>query len=244
MNYFISGSSGFIGTAIKNHLLLIGEDVYTIPRNQSIEELTRLFNYANPDYIMHLATYGNHYDNQKDFKKMVDVNIFNTYNLLEAAKAFNYKIFYNFTATSISGEYYYITKHCAEMLASRYDKVVNIRPYSVYGPMEANHKLVPTIIRHLNSGEQMTLTENATHAWIFVDDLVRALFEGNTELGGSIKVPNIDMVKILESISGKKLNYIPSILRSYDNNNWQAPEGICYTTLREGLKQTYEYFTR
>ena len=90
----------------------------------------------------------------------------------------------------------------------------------------------------------MTLDESATHSWIFIDDLVKAVFAGETELGGGVKTSNIEIVRILEGISGKKLNYIPGKLRSYDTDDWTPPEGVCYTSLHDGLKQTYESITR
>jgi len=245
MNYFISGSSGFIGTAIKNHLLAIGESVYTIPRDKSIKQLKSLFNYANPDYIIHLASYGNHYY-QTYFNEMVHINITGTFNLLEALKAFDYKKFYNFTTSSVllkDQTYYSITKHCGEQLSKMYSNVVNIRPYSVYGPGEGDNRFIPTVIRCLNSGKEMTLDENATHAWIYIDDLVRAMFLGETEMGGPI-VNNKAITFILEQVSGKKLKYACGKVRSYDNSNWVEPKSICYTSLYDGLKRTYEYFTR
>jgi nucleoside-diphosphate-sugar epimerase len=246
MNYYISGQSGFIGTAITEYLSEKGDSVYSIERGQTFTTLKEHFESINPDYIIHLSTYGNHYQ-QKDFKQMVETNIIGTYNILEAAKSFNYKIFYNVSTSSVllkDQTQYSITKFCGEQLASMYKNVVNIRPYSVYGPGEAMHRFIPTVINCLNIDKEMTLDETATHAWIYIDDFVKALFAGKTELGGKTKVTNKEIVSILEQISGKKLKYIPGILRSYDTDDWVIPEGVCYTSLYDGLKLTYEYFTR
>jgi len=247
MNYYISGRSGFIGSAISGYLLKNGESVYGIQRGLSISELFQIFKINIPDYIIHTAAYGNQYDSQKDFNEMVKTNIIGTYNLLEAAKGFDYKTFYNFTSSSVflkKQTYYSITKHCGEQLTKIYNRVVNIRPYSAYGPGEPKHRFVPTIIDCLNSGKQMILDESATHSWIYIDDLVKGMFAGVTEMGGGKKTSNIEVVQILEEISGKKLNYIPGRLRSYDTDDWIAPEGVCYTSLYEGLKLTYESITQ
>ena len=244
MNYCISGKSGFIGGAISRYLIERGEAVFRIPRDYSIEGLIKYFEVTKPDYIIHSATYGNHYD-QKDFEQMIKINITGTYNLLEAAKTTNYKKFYNFTTSSVllkDQTYYSITKYCGEQLSGMYRDVVNIRPYSVYGPGEAAHRFIPTVINCLNSGKQMTLDEGATHAWIYIDDLVKALFAAETELGG-VFTSNKEIVSILEEISGKRLNYTPAVLRSYNCADVPAP-GICYTSLYDGLKQTYESITR
>jgi nucleoside-diphosphate-sugar epimerase len=247
MNYYISGRSGFLGTAISKHINSGDwtDLIITIRRGQSVDELIKLFDKVPPDVIIHLGTYGNHYD-QKDFRQIVETNVIGTYNLLEAAKSFDYKTFYNVSTSSVllkDQTYYSITKFCGEQLAGMYKNVVNVRPYSVYGPGEASHRFVPTVIKCLNSGEEMTLDETATHAWIFIDDFVKAMFAGEIELGGS-KTSNIEIVRILEDISGKKLKYKSGRLRSYDTDNWVMPKPICYTNLQEGLKLTYEYFTR
>ncbi len=244
MNYYISGQSGFLGQAITKYLKEKGKLVFAIPRDQSIYQLRSLFWFNNPDYIIHLASYGNHYG-QKDFKQMVEVNIMGTYNLLEAAMFYDYKTFYNFTTSSVllkDQTYYSITKHCGEQLVGMYRDVINVRPYSVYGPGEAAHRFIPTVISCLNTGNEMVLDKQATHAWIYIDDLVKAFFAGETELGGEF-ISNKITVGILETISGKKLKYTSGKLRDYNCADVAAP-GICYTSLYDGLKRTYEYFTR
>ncbi len=242
MTYYISGQSGFLGQAITKYLRGENQIVLSIPRDQSIYQLSSLFWFNKPDYIIHLASYGNHND-QKYFIKMVEANIVGTYNLLEAAKDFEYKKFYNFTTSSVllkDKTYYSITKQCGEQLAGMYKNVINVRPYSVYGPGEANHRFIPTVINCLNTGKEMILDEQAVHAWIYIDDLVKALFAGETELGGEF-ICNKIIVDILETISGKKLKYTPGKLRTYDCGDVPAP-GICYTSLFDGLKKAYESF--
>jgi nucleoside-diphosphate-sugar epimerase len=244
MNYLISGKSGFIGSAIAKYLIDKGQNVYGIPRDLSIEALIQYFKEHKPDYIIHLGSYGNHYDSQKDFRQMVETNIMGTYNLLEAAKTTDYKLIYNFSTSAVCPSYYYITKLCGEKLTEMYNRTVNCIPYSVYGPGEASHKFIPTVIRGLLSGEQIVVDEKATHDWIYISDLVEALSVGETELGTGIKTTNKEVVRMLEDISGKKLNYVSGKLRSYDNNNWKASKGVSHINLYEGLKRTYEYYTR
>jgi nucleoside-diphosphate-sugar epimerase len=247
MNYYISGKSGFLGTAITKHLLKTNEKIYRIGRGQSIKQLKDMFGFARPDYIVHLAAYGNQYY-QKDFLEVVNANIIGTYNLLEAAKEFDYKLFYNLSTSSVTffekPTYYSITKLCAEQLAGMYRDVRSVRPYSVYGPGEAGHRLVPKIIECLNTGTNMTLDEKACHDWVYIDSFVEALFAGATMIGTGIKTSNIEVVRMLEDISGKRLNYSPGKMRSYDNEDWVCKIGVRDIGLYEGLKRTYEYVTR
>ncbi len=246
MTYYISGSSGFIGRAISKYLNSKpwADTLFAIQRQWSMDDLRDHFRQIPPDYIIHTATYGNHHE-QRDFAQMVEANIISTYNILEAAKGFDYKKIYNFTTSSVllkNQTHYSITKYCAEQLTGMYRDVVNVRPYSVYGPGEASHRFIPTVINCLITGNEMTLDEGATHAWIYIDDLVKALFEGETELGGEF-ISNKEIVLMLEEISGKKLRYISGKLRDYNCADVPAP-GICYTSLFEGLKLTYDYFTQ
>jgi len=246
MNYYISGQSGFLGTAITKYLENKQERVISIPRGQSIKNLTGMFNIVNPDYIIHLATYGNQH-HQKDFIEVVNANIIGTYNLLEAAKLFDYRLFYNLSTSSVTffekPTHYSITKFCGEQLAGMYKNVINVRPYSIYGPGEAKCRLIPKIIECLNSGNQMILDEKACHDWVYIDSFIEALFSGVTRIGTGIKTTNLEIVRILEEISSKKLTYVPGKVRSYDNEDWVCKQGIKDIGLYEGLKRTYEYYT-
>ena len=250
MIYYISGSSGFIGKAIIKYLKEKGEEVISIQREQSIEDMMKKFSINNPDYIIHLATYGNQCY-QKDFSETVKANIIGTYNLLEAAKSFDYKIFYNSSTSSVTffdkPTYYSITKFCAEQLAGMYKNVINVRPYSVYGPGEQSHRFIPTVIDCLNRERDMILDEKACHDWVYIDSFVGALFTQSKssifKIGTGIKTTNLEIVRILEKISGKRLKYTTGKLRSYDNEDWVCKQGVPDIGLEEGLKRTYEYYT-
>jgi nucleoside-diphosphate-sugar epimerase len=244
MNYLISGQSGFCGQAITKYLVERGNTVYGIPRSLTKEALIKYYRDFPPDYIIHLATYGNHYNSQRDFQQMLDTNVIGTFNLLEAAKSTQYRLFINFSATIQSDPLFYSTKYCAETLVKQYEKTITVRPYSVYGPGEASHKFIPKVISCLNSGEQLVIDEDAVHDWLYIDDLVNAVFAGETELGSGIKTTNKEIIILLEEISGKKLNYTKGKFHTYDNNNWETPKGVPHRSLYTGLKETYEYFTR
>lgn len=235
----VSGSSGFIGQRIMKYF----NHPVSIPRYKYIEQYKEFFSHLYSKVIIHFAAYGNHYY-QDDLNEMVQANILNTYNILEALKGTYYEKFYNISTSSVTLKkqtYYSITKFCGEQLAGMYKNVVNIRPYSVYGEGEASHRFIPTIISHLKSGELMQLDENACHDWIYVDDFIEAMFSGYTEIGTGIKTTNLEVVKMLEEISGLKLNYKPERLREYDNEDWVSPSGVPFkTSLFNGLKRVYE----
>ena len=251
MKYLISGQNGFIGQATTKYLEDRYHYVVGIPRNLLFksDELKAFIEAENPDYIIHLAAYGNH-SFQQDDAMTIEVNITGTYNLLEASKGVPYKTFYNISTSSVYlpvQTMYSATKFGAERIANafkiKYGKnIVNVRPYSVYGEGEADFRFIPTVIRCLETGDKMILDEHATHDWIYIQDYIVGMLEGKPEVGRGISSTNLTVVKMLEEISGKKLNYEKGILRKYDNNQWRASHSVEHSlSLREGLKRTYDY---
>lgn len=256
MKALISGMSGFIGTALKNRLESDGYDVVRLEpflmTNELYVDLSYLIafiKYHNPDYIFHLSAYGNHYD-QVSENEIIGVNIVSTFNLLEVSKNIPYKKFYNFSTSSVTlpiQTFYSASKMSAELIVNvyktQYNKpIVNIRPYSIYGIGEAEHRFIPQVIKHLLSGEEMIIDENAVHDWIYIDCFVNALLDGYTEIGTGIKTNNKEIVILLENISGKKLNYKSGRLRNYDNNNWVCPVGVPHISLVDGLTKTFKHY--
>jgi UDP-glucuronate 4-epimerase len=250
MKALISGMSGFIGQALKKRLESDGCTVIGVPRG--FDDTFPFSHIFDADYICHLAAYGNH-SYQNDISGMILSNILYTnelFSILENNKCL--KRFYNFSTSSVTLPVqtpYSITKKCAEEIAIYYKDtfnlpIVNIRPYSVYGIGEANHRFIPTVIKCLLSGEQMVLDENATHDWIFIESFIDALLSGHTEIGSGIKTTNKQVVELLEQISGKKLNYKPGKLRVYDNDNWVCPKGVPCISLKEGLEKTFEHYSK
>ena len=234
----VSGQSGFIGQRIGKYL-----DTIAIPRLHYLDSYRKLFINLQPKIIIHLAAYGNHY-HQTDFYEMVKANITNTYNILEAASLFDYDKFYNISTSSVGlskQTFYSITKQCGENIAKMYKNTINVHPYSVYGEGEASHRFIPTVIRHLKSGEVMKLDEHACHDWIYVDDFIEAMLNGYTEVGTGISTTNIEIVRMLEEISGLKLSYQPALLRVYDTKDWVCPDGVPFKIdLLTGLKKVYD----
>jgi len=125
-----------------------------------------------------------------------------------------------------------------------YKNVINVRPYSVYGPGDAKHKFIQLVIEYLHTGKYIAINESPAHDWIYIDSFVKAMFSGATLIGTGTKTTNLEIVRILEEISGKKLNYIKGKMRSYDNENWICKQGVPDIGLYEGLKRTYEYYNK
>ncbi len=229
----ITGSTGFIGSRLKEILEEKGHELYCPSRSQYYDPFTKV------EKLFHLAAYGNHY-NQSNIKEMFSVNILLTEHLLAHT---DYNKFYNFSTSSVTLPVltdYAMSKLWAECIASQYPNTVNIRPYSIYGEGEAYRRFIPTVIKHLLNGTEMPLAEGSVHDWLYVDDFINSLLEGETIIGSGEKHTNLEVVRMLEDISGKKLRYTKAKLRSYDNDNWVSPNTVKHIPLYEGLKKVYE----
>lgn len=246
MTYAITGSSGFIGKAMQHYLKAKGHEVLPVKRVllRGITELSDWFDINNIDEIVHLAAYGNHY-NQTDHKEIFRVNVLYSYNLFAASNGRNV---YNFSTSSVTLPHktqYSISKRTGEDLALLFPNVINIRPYSVYGPGEALHRFIPTVIHCLMTGNSMRVDESACHDWIYITDAIDAMFNGHTDLGTGQSYSNLQIVQLLESISGKRLNYEPvGRLRVYDTSDWVCNNPVPNIGIVEGLKLTWHQYDR
>ena len=110
-NVFITGANGFIGANLTRFLVNKNYHVSVLVRNKSNlwrlkdiiknikihkaditnkEKLKKIIKKVNPNYIIHLASYGNS-SNENNLKKILDVNILGLINLLQASENINYK---------------------------------------------------------------------------------------------------------------------------------------------------------
>jgi nucleoside-diphosphate-sugar epimerase len=248
--------SGFIGTHLKNRLKSDGHHVIGMNRNLLYEPvlLHEFFIREKPETIYHLAAYGNHY-NQTDDYKCIRANILALNNLLDEITCHQVKMFYNFSSSSVDLDYqtfYSATKASGELLCKAYINKYNlpiktIKPYSIYGPGEANFRFIPSVIFSLLNKSEMIIDMYAVHDWIFIDDFIDALINGYTEIGSGIGLRNCYIIELLEKISCKKLNYTePSKpLRKYDNEHWFCDDSVPQKySLEQGLKKTFEYYEK
>jgi nucleoside-diphosphate-sugar epimerase len=215
--------------------------VVALPRELLFKpkELKRFLEVENPDYIFHLAAYGNMYV-QTDERQTIESNIIGLFNLLEASKKINYKGLINFSSSSTLLPYetfYSATKGAGERIVeafvNKYQKpVVTVRPYSVYGPGDNPNHFIPTAIKAFRTDLELKLSPGF-HDWIHVSDLVTAvliviknieqLYGVEVNIGTGISTSNHAVISILRDFFGKPGKVIKvGELRAYDNENWVA----------------------
>lgn len=269
MNIVVTGYTGFLGRNIVDrfkydNLLLIGRD----------HSIIRTIKDFNPDYIFHFGA--EIYDNSK----MIDSNILFTYKLLEATKDINYKAFINCGSSSEYGRkslpmkeddyldpttMYESTKGACTLLcqsyAKTYDKpIATIRPFSVYGRYEKEHRFIPTLFKKFNDRSEITISKGV-HDFIHIDDFIDGVIlisksdkekiKGDIiNLGTGIQYTNHEVYDIFSKMYGYSIKTTESVnlMRSFDTTNWSA--NISKAKLKygfnikfdfcNGLKQCYE----
>lgn len=159
-----------------------------------------------------------------------------------------------YAATKLMGEE--ACKLSSEMFR---EPIVIARLFTVYGEGEANYRFIPTVCNALKTNQPFPLEPKPTHTYIHVDDVCKALAQLSVSIdreklkgkvvniGSRDEVSNLDIVQMLERISGKKANYrIQKDLREGHSKRWICDttfaESISirpYVTLQEGLERVY-----
>jgi len=235
---YLTGSSGLIGLEVQRQLSK--EHIICHTRGN-------FRNIFNVETIINCQAYGNHHE-QTSLSEMIKVNVTELVEIVNQAK--NCKKFYNISTSSVTlpnQTGYSLTKALGELVINGQDsRFVNVRPYSVFGENERKDRFIPTVIRCLITGEKMQLVEDSFHDWIHVESFVDLMLKGVQHCGSGISWSNLEIVRLLEDISGKKLNYDKvKSLRAYDTKNWVCPiKNKLKVNLHEGLKRVYEHYSR
>jgi nucleoside-diphosphate-sugar epimerase len=279
----VTGSSGFIGGHCVKYAQENNYDLELLPREHLYfpKDLKKSIDDFKPDYIINLAAYGNHYD-QQDETQIVNANIVGLFNLLEATKDVPYKGFINISSSSVYGTkdcpmsedmtldtdtFYGASKVAGEYLVrafvKKYQKpIVNVRPFSVYGENEADHRFIPTVIRAIKNKETIKLDPYPMHDWIYVKDFVDAVFsimhkaediKGKAvNVGMGTQYSNKEILEKIEWVLNDKTEVeIVDSQRSYDANSWVSD--ITYleslgikpkTNIMRGLKNACSSFSQ
>lgn len=242
MRVFLTGSTGFIGKAIINFL-----PQHNYCNFKRGEDIALSLNSFKPDVIIHSA--GEIYKTHE----MIDSNIILTHNILEYVRDNNVQKMiyigssseYGKKETAMSESHfcdsqsvYAATKTAGTLLcqayARTYDKdICVLRPFSVYGDYEPEHRLIPTLYKKISSHETVSLIQG-THDFIYIRDfihLLSTLLESDRLLtkadiinaGTGISYTNFEVANIFSDILNVPLKYeLVDTIKDCDSPLWQC----------------------
>lgn len=140
--------------------------------------------------------------------------------------------------------------------------IVILRLFSIYGPWEPDHRLIPTAILAGLQGRELHLTgPGIRRDYIHVNDVVQACFmaaqaENVTgeiiNVGTGVQTTNEKVVEVISELSGDPIKIIANAypLRKTDTVHWVADTCKCERllgwkpaiNLRSGLKDAIDWF--
>lgn len=192
-------------------------------------------------------------------------NTIGTFNMLHESLTLDYKGFINFSTSAIDlpfETFYTASKAGAERIAKAFKvnyrkPIVSVRPFSVYGPREADFRLIPKAISSL--GGLMKLDHSAVHDWIYIDDFIDGLMtvienieniDEPVNIGTGRQYTNGEVVDKLRKVANRQISIeYTGKQRVYDTDKWVADISLLKSfgwkpkySLQKGLKKTYEYY--
>lgn len=273
MKISIIGASGFVGKNLTKFLRDQGEEVLTDKVNiLQHDDIKNLFN-RKPDVIINLASYGN--DSLHDQKTTEGINktlrtnipidliceflTSDTKLFIQAGSSSEYGI--HNTPLSVDtppkGEtpYSYSKELFSSLLQSlsiEGKTLRTLRLFSVYGPHEAQHRFIPTLLRVAQTDETIPLSEGS-HDFIHVDDVCRSFYRiiqdphsvaPITHSASGNQLSNQEVVQCIEKVTGKKINTYSKILRSFDSPCWVSDKKDILIqpeiSFEEGIQKLWE----
>ncbi len=200
----VTGGRGFVGTALSARLHELGAQVYTVGRTppadassfslvadlQNAEATNGIFETAQPDYVMHLASHVVGARSLDVVLSTLHSNLTSTVNLLMAAKSHGCQrvvLTGSLEEPEPSLEWPIPSSPyaAAKLAAGAYGRMFNVlfelpvvilRVFMVYGPgPQDDKKLVPYTITSLLNAKQPTFSSGTREVdWVYVEDVAEA----------------------------------------------------------------------
>lgn len=149
---------------------------------------------------------------------------------------------------------------CREFARTTGLPLVQLRPFSVYGPWEASTRFIPTILKSALSGAPMPLKRDSQHDFVFVHDVVDAcLLAASKEappgaainIGSGRQYSNEAVLAAAEHVTGRRIScavgahpgnppdtecWVADIRSARELLGWQPTH-----SLEQGLAVTFEW---
>ena len=218
-NVLITGGGGYLGSKLAEKLVVSNANIFLVDiffnsisenliklNNNIIKcqsdltnsiELNKACKEIQPDYIFHFGALLNRERDFSQYKKLNDINVNGTLNLLEALKNVDYKGFFFSSSSEVYGSKnkspfdesmitspaspYSLTKQMAESLIQTFSEIHN-KPYTIFrifnffGIDMPEFFFINQLIATLNRNEVFEMTaDEQIRDFLFVDDLLSVM---------------------------------------------------------------------
>lgn len=258
--FLVTGATGFIGSNLVRELVRQKKRVSIIVRNKKLNwrlhdiaknidihecdiqdvRLHEIVGKIKPDYIFHLARYGN-LPHEDDIDKMIDVNLKGTINLINAAKQNPFKLFIN---TSSCIEYGIkendmkeedllkpinnfgviasaATLYCQKEAIRNDSLIIIFRLFTPYGYFEGINRLIPGVALNALNGKPIKVSSPMyVRDFIFIEDVVDAYIHATKIKHHPGEIYNIGSSK--QHSVGEMVQMILKITQSKSIVRWGA----------------------
>ncbi|QQG40374.1 MAG: NAD-dependent epimerase/dehydratase family protein [Candidatus Levyibacteriota bacterium] len=259
-NFLLTGATGFIGSNLARELVRQEQNVSVIVRNKELnwrlkdiadkldiyecniqdEKLLEIVNRVKPDYIFHLARYGN-LPQEEDILKMIDINFKGTVNLINAAKQNPFKLLINTSSCIEYGvkeqsmketDYLVpinnfgvvaagITLYAQKEAIRNNLPIITLRLFTPYGYYEDGFRLIPSVIKSAIENELIKVsTPENVRDFIFIEDVVDAYIGATGIRHNPGEIYNIGSGR--QHSIGDIVRLILEITKSKSNVQWGA----------------------
>jgi UDP-glucose 4-epimerase len=193
----VTGSNGFIGKKLVEHLIHAGNEVVEVSRQngRDIYKWSTIKDIEKCDVIVHLAARTYVPDSFEEPREFHLQNIAMTGNAAELAHQWGAKMIYMSSYLYGSPLYtpidekhpvdphnpYAHSKYLSELLCQSYAKdfkipVVSLRLFNVYGPGQNSNFIIPNILNQVLAGESVTLKDpRPRRDYIHINDVCSAI---------------------------------------------------------------------
>ncbi len=259
-------------------------NIGAVQRTATVAELRAALDHIRPRTVLNLAAYGA-YPNQTDTRLLVEVNLLQTEVLAEWC-ADNDAVLVHAGSSSEYGvnagdadestlpspnSMYAITKLAAtnliaHMVRSRGLRATTLRLFSVYGPLEAPTRLIPTLVREGSAGRLPSFSPAAvSRDFVFIDDVVTAFAEAAIRLTASQDIPPVinistgagttmaEVAHTAQQVFGVNIEPVfAAPLRAWDLTDWSGRNATAEIALgwrpnvgfADGLTLTRDWYAR
>lgn len=253
--FLVTGATGFIGSNIVRELVRQKKQVSIIVRDKKLNwrlrdiahdvdihecdiqdvKLDGIVSKVKPDYVFHLASYGN-LPNEDEIDKMIDINLKGTINLINAVRKTPFKLFIN---SSSCAEYgikkknmvetdtlepinntgvikSVITLYCQKEAMRNNLPIINFRLFTPYGYFEGMNRLIPSVTLNALEGISVNVSSPVyVRDFIFIEDVINAYISATNIKHNLGEIYNIgsgkqhaveDIVRLILEITQSKSN--------------------------------------